>query len=81
MSKLRHRPKQIIRKLRQAEVLSGQGKTAEEICRGQSGGWNMATAKYVIRICMNRGTLSTVLVLPRARAGCAPVLLKICAGE
>lgn len=33
MSKLRHRPEQIIRKLRQAEVLSGQGKTVEEICR------------------------------------------------
>lgn len=33
MSKLRHRPEQIIRKLRQAEVLAGQGKTVEEICR------------------------------------------------
>ena len=33
MSKLRHKPEQIIRKLRQAEVLSGQGKTVEEICR------------------------------------------------
>ncbi len=33
MSKLRHKPEQIIRKLRQAEVLSGQGKNVEEICR------------------------------------------------
>jgi putative transposase len=33
MSKLRHKPDQIIRKLRQAEVLSGQGKSVEEICR------------------------------------------------
>lgn len=33
MSKLRHKPEQIIRKLRQAEVLSGQGKSVEEICR------------------------------------------------
>ncbi len=32
MSKLRHKPEQIIRKLRQAEVLSGQGKNVEEIC-------------------------------------------------
>lgn len=33
MSKLRHKPEQIIRKLRQAEVLSGQGRSVEEICR------------------------------------------------
>ena len=33
MSKLRHKPEQIIRKLRQAEVLSGQGKSVDEICR------------------------------------------------
>ena len=33
MSKLRHKPEQIIRKLRQAEVLSGQGKNVDEICR------------------------------------------------
>lgn len=33
MSKLRHKPDQIIRKLRQAEVLSGQGKSVEELCR------------------------------------------------
>ena len=33
MSKLRHKPEQIIRKLRQAEVLSGQGKSIEAICR------------------------------------------------
>lgn len=33
MSKLRHKPEQIIRKLRQAEVLSGQGKCVDEICR------------------------------------------------
>lgn len=33
MSKLRHKPEQIIRKLRQAEVLSGQGRTVPEICR------------------------------------------------
>ena len=33
MRKLRHQPEQIIRKLRQAEVLSGQGKSVEEICR------------------------------------------------
>ena len=33
MSKLRHKPEQIIRKLRQAEVLSGQGKSVEEVCR------------------------------------------------
>ena len=33
MSKLRHKPDQIIRKLRQAEVLSGQCKSVEEICR------------------------------------------------
>ena len=33
MSKLRHKPEQIIRKLRQAEVLSGQGKNVEEICK------------------------------------------------
>ena len=33
MSKLRHKPEEIIRKLRQAEVLSGQGKTVDEICR------------------------------------------------
>ncbi len=30
---LRRTPEQIIRKLRQAEVLSGQGKTVEYICR------------------------------------------------
>ena len=29
----RRTPEQIIRKLRQAEVLSGQGKTVEHICR------------------------------------------------
>lgn len=33
MHKLRSKPEQIIRKLRQVEVLSGQGKTIEEICR------------------------------------------------
>ena len=33
MSKLRHKPEQIICKLRQAEVLSGQGKGVDEICR------------------------------------------------
>lgn len=33
MSKLRHKPEQIIRKLRQSEVLSGQGKSVDEICR------------------------------------------------
>lgn len=33
MSKLRHKPEQIIRKLRQAEVLSGQGKSVGEVCR------------------------------------------------
>ena len=30
---IRRTPDQIIRKLRQAEVLSGQGKTVEQICR------------------------------------------------
>ena len=30
---MRRTPEQIIRKLRQAEVLSGQGKTVEQICR------------------------------------------------
>ncbi len=30
---LRRTPEQIIRKLRQAEVLSGQGKTVAQICR------------------------------------------------
>jgi transposase len=30
---IRRTPEQIIRKLRQAEVLSGQGKTGEHICR------------------------------------------------
>ena len=30
---IRRTPEQIIRKLRQAEVLSGQGKTVEQICR------------------------------------------------
>ncbi len=29
----RRTPEQIIRKLRQAEVLSGQGKTVDQICR------------------------------------------------
>ncbi len=33
MSKLRHKPEQIIRKLREAEVLSGHGKSIDEICR------------------------------------------------
>lgn len=33
MNKLRNKPEQIIRKLRQAEVLSAQGKAIEEICR------------------------------------------------
>lgn len=33
MSKLRRTPEQVIRKLRQAEVLSGQGKNVSEICR------------------------------------------------
>ena len=33
MSKFRHKPEQIISKLRQAEVLSGQGKRVEDICR------------------------------------------------
>jgi putative transposase len=33
MSKLRHTSEQIIRKLRQAEVLSGQGQRVDEICR------------------------------------------------
>lgn len=30
---IRRTPEQIIRKLRQAEVLSGQGKTIDQICR------------------------------------------------
>jgi len=30
---IRRTPEQIIRKLRQAEVLSGQGKTVDQICR------------------------------------------------
>ena len=30
---IRRTPEQIIRKLRQAEVLSGQGKTVEQFCR------------------------------------------------
>jgi len=30
---IRRTPEQIIRKLRQAEVLSGQGQTVEQICR------------------------------------------------
>lgn len=33
MSKLRHSAEQIIRKLRQADVLLGQGKTVELVCR------------------------------------------------
>lgn len=33
MSKLRHSAEQIIRKLRQADVLLGQGKTVEAVCR------------------------------------------------
>ncbi len=33
MSKLRHKPEQIIRKLREAEVLSGHGKRIDEVCR------------------------------------------------
>ncbi len=33
MHKLLNKPEQIIRKLCQAEVLSGQGKSIEEICR------------------------------------------------
>ena len=33
MHKLRNKPEQIIRKLRQAEVLLGQGKTIVEVCR------------------------------------------------
>ena len=33
MNKLRHKPEQIICKLRQAEVLSGHGKRVEELCR------------------------------------------------
>jgi putative transposase len=33
MHKLRNKPEQIIRKLRQAEVLLGQGKTIVEACR------------------------------------------------
>jgi putative transposase len=33
MSKLRHTSEQIIRKLRQAEVFSGQGQRVDEICR------------------------------------------------
>lgn len=33
MSKLRHSAEQIIRKLRQADVLLGQGKTLEAVCR------------------------------------------------
>ena len=31
--KTRHKPEQIIHKLRQAEVLLGQGKKTEEVCR------------------------------------------------
>ena len=33
MSKLRHKPEDIIRELRQAEFLSGQGNSIEAICR------------------------------------------------
>ena len=33
MKKTRHKPEQIIHKLRQAEVLLGQGKKTEEACR------------------------------------------------
>ena len=33
MKKTRHKPEQIIHKLRQAEVLPGQGKKTEEACR------------------------------------------------
>lgn len=31
--KIRHRPEQIIHKLRQAEILLGQGKKTEAVCR------------------------------------------------
>ena len=31
--KTRHKPEQIIHKLRQAEILLGQGKRTEEVCR------------------------------------------------
>ena len=33
MHKLRNKPEQIIRKLRQAELLLGQGRTIIEVCR------------------------------------------------
>ena len=33
MGRARHTAEQIIRKLRQADVLLGQGKTVEEVCR------------------------------------------------
>ena len=33
MPQKRHKPEQIIAKLRQAEILMGQGKTLEETCR------------------------------------------------
>ena len=33
MKKTKHKPEQIIHKLRQAEVLLGQGKKTEEVCR------------------------------------------------
>ena len=36
MKKTRHKPEQIIHKLRQAEVLLGQGKKTEEACRALS---------------------------------------------
>ena len=36
MGKMRHTAEQIIRKLRQADVLLGQGKTVEEVCRDLS---------------------------------------------
>ena len=36
MGRVRHTAEQIIRKLRQAEVLIGQGKTVDEVCRDLS---------------------------------------------
>ena len=36
MGKVRHTAEKIIRKLRQADVLLGQGKTVEEVCRDLS---------------------------------------------